>query len=276
MTTTSKVVSAGVTLALVLQAATANAQTHLASPQPSGASAPAQAPSAARQRTPEDIARNRAIADQYNLPPDILTHREDDYGRPVPRTVEDTIRELGVEGARLAAQDDADFCVGLDEIDQMKLQVQAADAEVALASQAVAEARTRADRAVAEARLGRARNNLFQLLLTGLRLGLAVAIPGAGWAYGGYIVSSEAANFLSRNQHNRELRATDALNDLFLAQSTENTLRLRALDRRNEIYDRRGELWDRSMKGWCGVMRPYFARMTTVTSSYTPAISAAQ
>lgn len=206
---------------------------------------------------PTQPVNNRTLAAQYGLPPDILTHEEDRYGRPIPRTIEDSIRDLGVEGARLAAIDDANFCFGLNEIDRMEADVRAADAALREAELAVQNARTNAERRQAEARAGRARNNLFQLLLTGIRIGVVTQIPGVGWAYGAYILGSEASNFLNRQQHNREMLANDANVDLFMAQNNAHMLRVEAWMRRVEVHDRRGELWNRSMRGWCGVMEPY-------------------
>ncbi len=275
MSTFTKIVGAGVILALL------NSTSALAQVVPSGdpggttaalnrSPAPPPRPSGHR-RSAEDIARNNAIAQQYGLPTDLLTNTEDAWGRPQPRTIEDSIRELGVEGATLRALDDAQFCGDLSEIAALNVQIHQADLAVVRAQEAVAAARTNAERRMAEAQLGRARNNLFQLLGMVVRLGLAAAIPGAGWAYGGYILVSEVTQLSSRNQYNRELATTDALNGLFLAMTAENTLRLRALDLRLQQYDRRGALWDRSMKEWCDAQAPYHTRLISVTSSYTPA-----
>ena len=177
--------------------------------------------------------------------------------------------------ARRAARDDANFCVGLTTLQQLKSQVRDADQEVARLEQAVAQARTRAEREVAEARLGRAKNNLFQLLGLGLRVGLVSLIPGVGWAYAGYILVSEASQYLDRQQHGREMDANDALQDLSLAQSDAYAARLAALDFRLELYDRRGELWDTSMRGWCDVFAPYHTRLLSTSATYTPAPASA-
>jgi hypothetical protein len=276
MSITTKVVSAGVTLALFLNASGVQAQV-VPSGNPASAPAavnrsPAPPPSSSGQRrSAADITRNREVAERYGLPTDLLTSEEDRWGRPIPRTIEESIQELGVEGARLRATDDAQFCSDLTEISELNAQIHQADLAVVRAQEAVAAARTNAERRMAEAQLGRARNNLFQLLGMVVRLGLAAAIPGAGWAYGGYILVSEVTQLSSRNQHNRELATTNAMNGLFLAMTVENSLRLRALDLRLKQYDRRGALWDRSMKGWCDAQAPFHTPLLSTTSSYTPA-----
>lgn len=266
-TITNRIVGAGVTLALLLSSTSALAQMP-----PSGS--PQAATASLNQNTETAAQRNRRIADEHGLPPDVLTHQEDRYGRPVLRTIEESIADLGVEGATLAARDGATFCVGLTQLQQLKDQVRIADLEVVRLEQAVAQARTRAEREVAQARLGRARNNLFQFLLTGVRVGLVSLIPGVGWAYAGYILTSEVSQYLSREQHNRELRASDSLQDLSLAQSDANTARLIALDFRLQLYDRRGELWDRSMGQWCRVMEPFHARLLATPAANTSAPAA--
>lgn len=263
----TRIVGAGVTLALLFNG------TAMAQMVPSGATDTTATLNQTNAETPAQ--RNRRIADENGLPPDILTHQEDRYGRPVLRTIEDSIADLGPDGALLAARDDANFCMGLTQLQQLKDQVRIADLEVVRLEQEVAQARTRADREVAEARLGRARNNLFQFLLTGVRVGLVSLIPGVGWAYAGYILTSEVSQYLSREQHNRELRASDSLQDLSLAQSDANTARLIALDYRLQLYDRRGELWDRSMGQWCRVMEPFHTRLLATSATYTPAPASA-
>lgn len=266
MSTFTKIVGAGVTLALLF-----NSTSALAQMVPSGA---ADTTGALNQTTGETAAqRNLRIAREHGLPPFVLTQEEDRYGRPLTRSIEDSIADLGPDGALLTARDDANFCVGLTTLQQLQSQVRDADLEVARLEQEVAQARTRAEREIAEARLGRAQNNLFQLLGLGLRIGLVSLIPGVGWAYAGYILVSEASQYLDRRQHGREMDASDALQDLSLAQSDAYAARLSALDFRLELYDRRGELWDTSMRSWCDAFAPYHARLLS-TPTYTPAPSA--
>lgn len=278
-TITNRFVGAGVTLALLLSSTSALAQMPPSGSPGAATVAPNRSPAPPRPsgqaRTAEDIARNRAIADQYGLPTDLLTSEEDRWGLPIPRTIEQSILELGVEGARLRAADDAQFCAGLDEIAALNIQIRQADMEVVQARDAVALARTRAERRVAEAALGRAQNNLFQLLGMVVRLGLAAAIPGAGWAYGGYILVSEVTQWSGRRQQNREVSATEALNELALKQAEEFRLNLRAYRLRLEQHDRRGALWDRDVGRWCRAMQPYHVRLVSTSATYTPAPASA-
>lgn len=263
----TQVVGAGVILALLMNS------TALAQMPPSG-SPEAASTVVLNQNTETAAQRNRRIADQHGLPPFVLTQEEDRYGRPLTRTIEDSIEDLGLEGATLVARDNGNTCAGITTLDQLKSQVRTADQEVARLEEAVAQARTRAEREIAEARLGRARNNLFQLLGTGLRIGLVSLIPGVGWAYAGYILVSEASQYLDRRQHGREMDASDALQDLSLAQSDAYAARLTALDFRLDLYDGRGELWDKSMKDWCDAFAPFHARLLS-TPTYTPAPASA-
>lgn len=257
---TTMLSGAGVTLALALSATPAFAQM-----------VPGSAPHAAAQEDP--VQRNLRIAQEHNLPPDLLTSENDRWGRPQTRTIEQSIAELGVDGARMRALDDFDWCNDLIAIDELYAQIRAADLEVVQATEEVQRARTRAERRQAEARLGRAQNNLFQLLGTVVRLGLAASIPGVGWAYGGYILVSEVTQWSGRRQHNRELDATDALNDYFMVSMQRQELLIRAWTLRMEQHDRRGRLWDGSMRRWCDAMRPYHVRMAPVSATYTPAPS---
>lgn len=216
------------------------------------------------QTTHEDpAARNRRIADQHGLPPNVLTSREDEYGRPIPRRIEDAIADLGPEGARLAALDDYTRCSALTELRSIKQQIATVEAEVQNAAQAVLAARTEADRRIAIARQERAQNDLWQLLLAGIRLGLVTQIPGVGWAYGGVMLGNEASNWLNRRQHDFEMQAHDAVVDWTMAMGAETVLRLRAHDLRNDAYDLRGQLWDESMGRYCEAHMPYYERMRT-------------
>lgn len=189
-------------------------------------------------------------------PPMVMTPNvRDAFGLPQTMLWSDAVAYLGSEeAAMLAAEDDRAFCSGLWELDAINEQIRLADLEMAAANEAVANARTRAERQAAEARRSRAENNLWQLLWTGIRVGLVSQIPGVGWAYGGYILSTEAAQWFDRRQHGREMEASDAYQDLFMAQNQRFELVLRRIELRVARSDIQGNLFQNAMGQWCNVM----------------------
>lgn len=222
---------------------------------------------------PPSDAKVFELARQQDLPPYYLTQNEKDaYGRPLVRTIDQARRDLGSwEAVRLAAESDRDACDGLTAIDQLETAIRAGEEQVRKDQIAVDNARTTLEKRIAERRLKRSQNNLLRLLLTGIKLGLVSQIPGVGWAYGGYVLAHEADQLLGRHDYNKELKLHDESVDLWMDQMEVVSNYLRLYDKRLELSSGQNRLWRYSMTKWCTAMRPYYARLSSTSASYTPA-----
>lgn len=203
----------------------------------------------------------------------MLLNDRDKYGRPHGQSLEDTIREVGPQGAEMLVQATQNQCDGIEVLWKREHAIRKAEKELRDAERRLANAQTAEDKKTATLEVKQKRANLLTLLFGVGQVALSVLMPGMSTTsrllYGGMTAAGQGQYMAQQSvygkwmeHHGKEMELYGQRQDLF--------------DQRLELYDLRLELTSNlnqfnlwSEGRFCQAMG-YTVNSVYVTSNFTP------